>query len=486
MKVDHALVAPVIEVCVEAARLDLALALVHKMEVELDLSPDRRIYSLMIRAFGERGDVASALGVFEEMRRSGCFVPDVRTLDGVLDICFRNPRDLRHICAVLEDMAEDASIDLEVYSKDILMQGFSDAFTLGRALMNMEVQPQMSLPSPDGKEAPAPALEVVRASFPVLAVLAQAARTRLLVPASAKATTTTPARRLEETLTAALAFLGSVGIHPDAGTMEYFRIPDLPVKGSPRSRHHVRLLEPHRHRVGSLMDLEVPAEIRQDLSAVESYAQAVRSRAAKRVEPYFEAGRDDWREHSRLVQLVAPREGPDGQVTLGEAAPLELDSARLFDIQSGEVLSLASLDEADYEDTQAAEDDTTAEERRILTSLSSSSSSLEASATMPLEVQETFLLQAKPSLSTPLSPSSASIDTPSPPSLGQGNSALPRVVYKVKGAARAKVLADQARNKKKARGARQSHGAVLKGAQATSKERVAQGRQGDAVMDRAT
>jgi len=45
---------------------------------EQGLRADRRVYAALIRAFGQRGDVPSALGVFDEMRRA--FSPDVANL----------------------------------------------------------------------------------------------------------------------------------------------------------------------------------------------------------------------------------------------------------------------------------------------------------------------------------------------------------------------------------------------------------------------
>ena len=45
---------------------------------EQGLRADRRVYAALIRAFGQRGDVPSARGVFDEMRRA--FSPDVANL----------------------------------------------------------------------------------------------------------------------------------------------------------------------------------------------------------------------------------------------------------------------------------------------------------------------------------------------------------------------------------------------------------------------
>jgi hypothetical protein len=47
------------------------------------------------------------------------------------------PLDLRLLCPVLEALVNEG-LDLEVYSNDVLMQGFPDAVELGRALEMME------------------------------------------------------------------------------------------------------------------------------------------------------------------------------------------------------------------------------------------------------------------------------------------------------------------------------------------------------------
>jgi hypothetical protein len=88
-----------------------------------------------------------------------------------------------------------------------------------------------------------------------------------------------------------------VGIRPDQETMEYFRMPALPAPGSANSRHHTRLLAPHKERVRSLMDLNMPAEY-----APPALALPVSPTAPRAVqEPYFESGQDDWKEHARAL-----------------------------------------------------------------------------------------------------------------------------------------------------------------------------------------
>ena len=130
---DSVMFALVIEACNEANQPKLALEVFRSLE-KYGLVPDRRIYSSLIKSFGIYGDVASALGVFEEMR--SMFVPDVNTFQSILDVCKisseldRLPYNLRLMCGTIGSM-EDDGLDLDVYCKDIVMQGFPDAITLG-------------------------------------------------------------------------------------------------------------------------------------------------------------------------------------------------------------------------------------------------------------------------------------------------------------------------------------------------------------------
>ena len=417
--VDQTIFALAIETCVDASRLEMALELVRKMEIQLDLSPDRRIYSSLIKAFGKHGDVSSALGVFQEMRTLGNYVPDVMTLDSLLEICFRNPSDLRHICPVLEDMAEDSAIDLEIYSKDILMQGFSDGFKLGTALMSMERQVR-------------PDMAIITVSFPVLSVLVQAARSRTdVLPMTIKSPPT-----LEEVLVSALEFLGSVSIHPDAGTMEYFRIPDLPIKGSPNSRHYVQALVPNRDKVRSLMDLEMPVEYKPDLSITGTYE------SIKQLEAYFEPGENSWSEHSQLIQSF---------VRGGQLSQQSMESSPLFEIQGASLYSKLASSASIHDDESEAE--------AVLWKGFAGNEAVVLEE--PLEIKEEFLRQANPAQAVkarqgsavlptqrdlPVSQSPSSEAKVAPNNLGVG---LPKVVYKIKGVARDKVLADEARAKKR-------------------------------------
>lgn len=255
-----------------AKRAEMAIDMFNQME-QSGIVPDRRTYAALIKVFGLlQNDVASALGVFDELRSK--FVPDVENLQSVLEVCKRNPLDLRTMCMVLEEILgeEDSHVDLDVFSKDILMQMFPDALTLGRVLESMERQPV-----PKGTE-------VVYAGISVLSVLAQALRTKNGI----------------ESIMQVMLFLGSCGIRPDKETMEYFRPMDAPEKNSFGSKHHFKL-QPHKLKQRSLMDIEM-MEMQDDLELPSrGFQRSSRAVNADRV-PYFESQNKAWSQHEAALR----------------------------------------------------------------------------------------------------------------------------------------------------------------------------------------
>jgi len=275
----------VIEACVNAGEAALALKAFAEME-KLGVSADRRIYSAIVNVFGLRGDVPSALGVFQEMRRSG-IVADVSCLQSVLDVCLkrRDPFEFVQVSTMLTTMAAEGA-DLEVYSRDLLMQCFPDARSLGAALTAMESVPLVSMSS-DLTLGGGNGYEV---SLDVISVLAQACRTA----------------EGPEALGETLLLLGSMGIRPDRETMEYFRLPDEPSANSPNSRHYRRRLVPHKARVRSLLDIEVPTLLRNDVGLPERGFQVQEDAPGGRIdsEPYFESGSDRWTAHVKALKAA--------------------------------------------------------------------------------------------------------------------------------------------------------------------------------------
>eukprot|EP01041_Mallomonas_annulata_P006410 gene6410-12961_t len=269
----------VIEACVQANNSVSALAVFADMET-FGLTADRRVYSALVRVFGLLGDIPSALGVFQEMRRSG-IVADVAALQSVLDVCLKSkdPSSYAQVCEMLATMVAEGS-DLEVYSRDLLMQCFPDARALGAALTEMELQ-EVDARIPKGYAV----------GLDVISVLAQSCRSE----------------EGPEALKETLVFLGKMGVRPDRETMEYFRMPSEPAANAPNSRHYRRQLLPHKAKVRSLLDMDLPEG--SDDNAVglpdrgfhrHEYAPGGR----RDVEPYFESGEDHWVAHANALKAV--------------------------------------------------------------------------------------------------------------------------------------------------------------------------------------
>ena len=260
---------------------DQALETFAEME-RWGISPNRRIFASLIKAFALRGDIPSALGVFEEGLQS--HAPDVAGLQSILDACLARPETLRTLVVTLEKLAGRDDLDLTVFCNDLLLQGFQDARQLGNALVGMERSCE---------EARRRGLEVVQCSLPVLSVLLQASRKG----ASAAS------------LHTAMLFLGDAGIAPDADAMEYFRIEAPPAIGAPFSSNYNKKLVPHAMKQRNLLDMDLPEGLADGLGAVAELPDRgpLRSQSAKdaALEPFFEIGAPDiYKEHARILSAT--------------------------------------------------------------------------------------------------------------------------------------------------------------------------------------
>ena len=269
-KADENIYSLVMEACIIANKPECGLKIFLDMEKH-GLRANRRIYSLLIRIFGQLEDVNSALGVFDEMKNS--LQPDVETLQRVLEVCMRDPMDLRQAAAILESMAEDG-VDLNLYSKDILMEAFPDGVSLSKALFLMQSQPML------------PEVQVIRVSLSVASCLVQAARKGKTVSA----------------IVDALKFLGKVGIRLDSVTMEYFTIPDVLEDNSRTSKHYFEKLIPHKEKVRSLMSIDMPVAYDTTFDVENRFYLSEEGRILGVLEPYFESGNDSYRDFSRMMK----------------------------------------------------------------------------------------------------------------------------------------------------------------------------------------
>ena len=286
----------VIEACIKAGKPHEGFQVFTEME-RIGIAPDRRIYSLLIRLFGDLGDVSSALGVFDEMRSN--FATDINSLQSIIDVCMRDPLDLRQAALLLEKMSE-AGVDLDVYSGDILMQTYPDANSLSRTLMVMHNQPIH------------PDMQLAKVSLCVVSCLVKAflqANFRLdrgdssrgmpgmVDYSSVSASNRIPTSPRYSTIVEAVEFLGKVGIRLDEETLEYFTIPDIPRDDSPLSKHYYELLLPHKDKVRSVLNIEVPAVYKESTSR---YDENNGEQVYNIPEPVFEFGIDSYGVFSKL------------------------------------------------------------------------------------------------------------------------------------------------------------------------------------------
>lgn len=92
----------------------------------------------------------------------------------------------------------------------------------------------------------------------------------------------------------ALAVLGSVGIAPDEVTMEYFRLPEKLATGAPFSSHENKKLIPNRNKLRSLMDMEVPNDLREDFSLIDDIQYRRTFKVDIFDEPFHESGDNEF------------------------------------------------------------------------------------------------------------------------------------------------------------------------------------------------
>jgi len=273
-----------------AHRSELALRVFSDLEKQHGLAPDRRIYAALTQAFSLRGDVPSALGVFDEsLRAQGGGSPDVAGLQSVLSACLSRPEFLRSAVLLLERLERDLpSVDLAVYCGDVLLQGFSDSRGLGAALVAAEVAAASS------------GFQPVLCPLHVLSVLVKAR-----VSSEKKGS----GAAVESHLREALFFLGTHGIMPDESTMDYFRAAaaDAPKVGTPGSSHYNKKLLPHATRKQrSLLDLD---EFHDEL--VGKHEELGRGKGQREKEPYFESGRAG--RFDKQVSALKQRGGADSE-----------------------------------------------------------------------------------------------------------------------------------------------------------------------------
>ena len=257
------------EACITQGDSDSAFKVFQLME-RMSISPSRRIYAALIRAFGLRGDIYSSIGVFKELIQKFVF-PDVVSLNALLSVAKVNPPDLRLCVPILEELTAQG-VNLEIFSRDVIMHTFENGNQLGAALQLMLAQ-----------EVPEDCVKV-EASFSVLSCLAQALRTGDGI----------------DYLLEALLLIARSGISPDASTIDYFTIPPLPERNSPGSRYFYNAFLPNQSKKRSVLNIDIPYEWITDLNSPKDPSSDLSSAPIKDT-LYFEKGEDPWSQHVEAI-----------------------------------------------------------------------------------------------------------------------------------------------------------------------------------------
>ena len=288
------------EACLAKDDSEAAFRVFQLME-KMKTSPSRRIYSALIRAFGLRGDIYSSIGVFNEMTRRFVF-PDTSSLDALLSVAKANPPDLRLCVPILENLIAQG-VDLDIFSRDVIMRTFDDGKQLGpvlRLMLEQEVPPDCTR---------------VEASLSVLSSLAQAVRVGDSVAA----------------LTKALLLIGRSGIVPDSGTIEYFTIPSIPDRNSPGSRNLYKSFLPNHSKLRSALNIDVPYEWITDVNAPKNVvSEFISCPTDKNNTRFIETGEDSWREHVNAI-LAAISNTVDNAIDEANRDMVAEDMARILE-----------------------------------------------------------------------------------------------------------------------------------------------------------
>jgi len=121
----------VIEICVNSNRLDEAIRTFTLMEAE-GYQSNQKVLSSLIRGFGRRLDLGSALGVWDEL----CHLPtrpSRSSYETIIDACISHPQGLGHVCKLIRDMQKEG-YELGSAQYNLLVKGFGRAESMENAL----------------------------------------------------------------------------------------------------------------------------------------------------------------------------------------------------------------------------------------------------------------------------------------------------------------------------------------------------------------
>jgi pentatricopeptide repeat protein len=130
----------VIHACVRSGDMQGSLDLLREMKASGSVRPDKFTYSTIIKGYCSRGEIDSALFLFDEMMREK-LAPDLVIYNTLLDGCVKT----RHpeVCdELLEDMISKWRIYPNSYTLSILIKRFGRQGDLARALELVDLWPK--------------------------------------------------------------------------------------------------------------------------------------------------------------------------------------------------------------------------------------------------------------------------------------------------------------------------------------------------------
>ncbi|CAN8255928.1 unnamed protein product [Cochlearia groenlandica] len=117
---------------VDSKEVDLARKLLLYAKHNLGLVPNTCIFNILVKHHCKNGDIDSAFGVVEEMKRNGISYPNLITYSTLMDCLFVHSRS-KEAMALFEDMISKERISPDPVTFNVMINGFCRAGEVDRA-----------------------------------------------------------------------------------------------------------------------------------------------------------------------------------------------------------------------------------------------------------------------------------------------------------------------------------------------------------------
>ncbi|KAL0730144.1 hypothetical protein Bca4012_026237 [Brassica carinata] len=134
---------------VDSKEVDLAKKLLLYGKQRLGLQPNTCIFNILVKHHCKNGDVDSAFGVVEEMKRSGLSYPNLITYSTLMECLFAQSR-CKEAMELFEDMISKEGISPDPVTFNVMINGFCRAGEVERAKMIVEFMKKNGC-NPNGK-----------------------------------------------------------------------------------------------------------------------------------------------------------------------------------------------------------------------------------------------------------------------------------------------------------------------------------------------